>query len=233
MGSDPGHDKEAGEDEYPQHWGRLGAYQIGKYSVTVAEYACFVRANGCAAPTGEDGKPYQVSWQTQLRQRLDHPVVMVSWWDAAAYAQWLAEYTGQPWRLPSEAEWEKAARWDAATGTARLYPWGDAFDAQRCNTSEGGTGGTTPVGSYPSGASPSGALDMAGNVWEWTSAVYKPYPYTASDGREQAESTENRALRGGSWSFSAVAARTACRYHFHLDLLVDVVGFRLAVAPIS
>ena len=69
-----------------------------------------------------------MSWQTQLRQRLDHPVVMVSWWDAAAYAQWLAECTGQPWRLPSEAEWEKAASWDAATGTARLYPWGDAFD---------------------------------------------------------------------------------------------------------
>ena len=173
----------------------LGAYQIARYPVTVAEYACFVRATGRVAPIGEDGKQWQVSWQTQLRERLEHPVVMVSWQDAVAYAKWLAERTGQVWRLPSEAEWEKSAR-----GTdGRLYPWGDAFDASRCNTSEGKKGTTNSVGNYPSGASPYGALDMAGNVWERTSTLFKPYPYVATDGRERAESTENRVLRGGSW----------------------------------
>ncbi len=120
-----------------------------------------------------------------------------------AYAKWLAERTGQPWRLPSEAEWEKAAR-----GTdGQIYPWGDTFDASRANTDEGKKGGTTPVGSYPSGASPFGALDMAGNVWEWTNTVYKPYPYVATDGRERLDSTENRVLRGGSWYFNLPGAR--------------------------
>jgi formylglycine-generating enzyme required for sulfatase activity len=164
MGSDPATDKDAEVNEQPQHWVTLGAYQIGKYPVTVAEYACFIRATGRAAPTGEDGMPYQVSWQTQLRQQLDHPVVTVSWRDATAYVQWLAERAGHPWRLPSEAEWKKAARWDAAMGSARIYPWGDAFDASHCNSDEGKIEMTTPVGSYLSGASPYGALDMAGNV---------------------------------------------------------------------
>jgi len=157
IGSDPDQDKQAGSDEQPQHILTLGSFQIGKYPVTVAEYAYFVRA----------GQKEPNNWQQQLG-KFDHPVVCVSWQDAIAYVRWLAVQTGQVWRLPSEAEWEKAAR-----GTAgRIYPWGDQFEASRCNTSEGGKNATTPVGNYPSGASPYGALDMAGNVWEWTGSVF-------------------------------------------------------------
>ncbi|HEY7020692.1 MAG TPA: SUMF1/EgtB/PvdO family nonheme iron enzyme [Ktedonobacterales bacterium] len=192
MGSDKRTDSQAYDDELPQQSVTLAAFQVGKYPVTVAEYACFVRA----------GQKEPTNWQQQLG-KLDHPVVYVSWQDAVAYAQWLAAQTGQPWRLPSEAEWEKAAR-----GTdGRIYPWGDTFDASCCNTSEGGKRTTTPVGSYPSGASPYGAQEMSGNVRGWTSSVYKPYPYTASDGRERAESTESRVLRGGSWYSLAGGAR--------------------------
>jgi formylglycine-generating enzyme required for sulfatase activity len=219
MGSDPRKDKSLSDDEKPQQSVTLAAYQIGKYPVTVAEYACFVRAG--------QKEPY--NWRQQLG-KLDHPAVRVSWQDAVAYARWLAERTRQPWRLPSEAEWEKAAR-----GTdGRIYPWGDAFDASRANTSEGKKGTTTPVGSYPSGASPYGAQEMAGNVLEWTSSVYKPYPYSASDGREQAESTENRVLRGGSWFINAGFSRAAYRGRYRWADLVDYLGFRLVgVAPIS
>ena len=205
----------------------LAAFQIGAYPVTVAEYACFVRANGRAAPIGEDTTPGQVSWRTQMTHRLDHPVVMVSWYDAVAYAQWLADLTDQPWRLPSEAEWEKAAR--GIDG--RLYPWGDQFDASRANTSDGKQDATTPVGSYPSGASPYGALDMCGNVWERTSSVFKRYPYRAKDGRESEESPRDRALRGGSWDLPARLARVAFRNLYLLDDLGSYLGFHLAIGP--
>jgi formylglycine-generating enzyme required for sulfatase activity len=221
MGSDPNRDKHGyGDDEKPQHTVTLAAFQISKCPVTVAEYACFVRA----------GQEEPNNWQQQLG-KLDHPVVYVSWRDAAAYTKWLAERTGQSWRLPSEAEWEKAAR---ATDR-RTYPWGDTFDASRCNTREGGKGDTTPVGSYPSGASPSGALDMVGNVWEWTSSAFRSYPYVATDGREQANSAESRVLRGGSWNIrGSFYARAACRVHNPVgDLDYRHTGFRLASASIS
>jgi formylglycine-generating enzyme required for sulfatase activity len=227
MGTDPNKDKAALKEEHPQHWVTLGAFEIGKYPVTVAEYACFVRASGTAAPTGDDSKWWQVSWQTQLRERLEHPIVMVSWHDATAYAQWLAEHTGQPWRLPSEEEWEKAARWDAATGSARIYPWGDNFDTARCNTYEAGKGTTTPIGSHPSGASPYGVLDMAGNVYEWTSSEYKDYPalppYT------------DHVQRGAAWSTEgARGARVAYRFAQETGLSRGDSGFRLVRgAPVS
>jgi formylglycine-generating enzyme required for sulfatase activity len=107
MGSDPNKDKDAKPVEQPQHWVTLEAFQIAKYPVTVAEYACFVRATARSAPPGEDGAPYEVSWRTQLSRQLDHPVINVNCHDAVAYANWLAECTEQPWRLPTEAEWGK------------------------------------------------------------------------------------------------------------------------------
>jgi formylglycine-generating enzyme required for sulfatase activity len=230
MGSDPNKDKHAQKFEQPHQWVTLGAFQIATYPVTVAEYACFVRATGRGTPSGEDRTGPLVSWQTQLRARLDLPVVMVSRHDAVAYAQWLAEQTGEPWRLPSEAEWEKAARWDAATGTARIYPWGNKFDATRCNTSKGRKGRTTPVGSYPSGASPYGAQDMAGSVWEWTSSVYKPYPYSPTDGRERADAPGRGVLRGGSSYNLAWLARAAFRLIGDPGYANFSYGFRLALA---
>jgi formylglycine-generating enzyme required for sulfatase activity len=225
MGSDPGKDSDAYEGEKPQHSVTLPAFQIAEFPVTVAEYACFVRATGRAEPKGEYN---QLTWAQQRGKRLDHPIVNVGWRDAVAYAQWLAERTNEQWRLPSEAEWEKTARWDAVTGAAHIYPWGDTFDASCCNTRESNKGVTTPVGSYPTGASSCGAQDMAGNVWEWTSSLFKPYPYTTTDGREQTDSTENRVLRGGSWFGSARLARAACRGNLRPALTFAFYGFRLA-----
>ena len=220
MGSDKRRDSQASSDEQPQHRVNLAAYAIARFPVTVAEYACFVEGANHRRPN---------NWQQQM-QKLDHPVVYVSWDDAVAYAAWLAKLTQQPWRLPTEAEWEKAARWDARAGVARLYPWGDTFDASRANTSEGGKGGTTAVGAYPNGASPYGAEEMAGNVWEWTHSLYKPYPYTASDGREVGNSTGNRTRRGGSWSYNAINARAAFRINGWPVNLDNYIGVRLALA---
>ena len=219
MGSDKRRDNQTGLSEQPQHRVNLAAYAIARFPVTVAEYACFVEGANHRQPQ---------QWANQL-QKLDHPVVYVSWDDAVAYAAWLAKLTQQPWRLPTEAEWEKAARWDARAGVARLYPWGDTFDASRANTYEGDKGGTTAVGSYPNGASPHGAEEMAGNVWEWTHSLYKPYPYTESDGREVGDSTGNRTLRGGSWNSNAINARAAYR-RVRPGSLNGGVGGRLALA---
>jgi formylglycine-generating enzyme required for sulfatase activity len=216
MGSDPALDTGAYDSELPQHSVALAVYKIAKYPVTVAEYACFVRA----------GQKVPANWHKQL-EKLDHPVVYVSWRDAVAYTQWLSALAGQPWRLPTEAEWEKAAR----GMDTRIYPWDDTFGRTRCNSNEGKKGGTTAVGSYPRGVSPYGALDMAGNVWEWTSSLFRPYPYIAGDGREQAVSAEHRVLRGGSWDFSSWEARAAFRFDFTPDSALDDFGFRLILAP--
>ena len=146
-------------------------------------------------------------------------MVNVSWHDAVAYCNWLAEVTGKPYRLPSEAEWEKGAR----GSDGRIYPWGNQWDAARCNSresSDGDTvavlgiykGSTTAVGTYPNGASPYGLLDMAGNVWEWTSSVYETYPYDPADGREdpEAEGNLHRVVRGGS--FGNLPWRVRCAF---------------------
>ncbi|HEV2238071.1 MAG TPA: formylglycine-generating enzyme family protein, partial [Ktedonobacterales bacterium] len=218
MGSDPKKDKDWLEYEKPQHSVTLAANRIAKYPVTVAEYACFVHA----------GQKQPRDWKQQLGA-LDHPAVYVSWHEATAYATWLAERTGEPWRLPSEAEWEKAAR-----GTdGPIYPWGDKFDFSRCNTVEGYKGGTTPVGSYSTGASPYGAQDMAGNVSEWTSSLFESYPYSQTDGRESPDSTGERVLRGGSWANQAMDARAARRISYRPDLGIFYsigFGFRLVRA---
>ena len=232
MGSDPAHDPEAYDDETPQHRVEVDAFRIGKYPVTVAEYALAVRAKTVPEPPEEGG----MSWQTQL-QRLDHPVVNVSWQDAQAYLKWLREASGEPdWRLPTEAEWEKAARWDPRANASRIYPWGDSFDTNRCNTRESGIGHATPVGSYPasderrSGASLWGSEELAGNVWEWTSSLLEPYPYARTDGREAPDSIENRARRGGSWYNNARNARAACRLDLRPDNRSRNCGFRLALS---
>ena len=135
-------------------------------------------------------------------------MVLVSWHDAVAYCNWLAEVTGKPYRLPSEAEWEKGAR-----GTdGRIYPWGNHWDAKRCNTPEGGKRATTSVGHYPKGASPYDLLDMAGNVWEWTQTLRASHPYDADDGRENLDGGGDRVFRGGSWTNLASNVHGAYRY---------------------
>jgi formylglycine-generating enzyme required for sulfatase activity len=218
MGSEPRRDRRAERDERPQHIVTLPAYHIARFPITVGEYACFVRA-GHDAPD---------DWHAQLYE-LEHPVVNVSWYDALAYAAWLTECTGDRWRLPTEAEWEKAAR----SADGRTYPWGDTFERSRCNTDESHLDTTSVVGRYPSGASPYGVEDLAGNAGEWTSSRYHPYPYTVTGERETADLTEDRVVRGGSWLFSRGLARAACRIHLAPDNADALRGFRLVQVPAS
>jgi formylglycine-generating enzyme required for sulfatase activity len=221
MGSDPSVDKDAPDGEQPQHTLYLPDYYLATEPVTNAQYAAFVEATGYDRPEHWEGVKLPSGKE-------DHPVVYVSWHDAVAYCNWLAEVTGKPYRLPSEAEWEKGAR-----GTdGRIYPWGDQWDAKRCNSREGGKGDTTPVRAYPEGASPYGVLEMAGNVWEWTRSIYKDYPYNPEDGRENLEAAGTRVLRGGAFYSSARSVRCARRRGcVPFNFFSGYLGFRVVLAP--
>ncbi|MBM4430297.1 MAG: TIR domain-containing protein [Chloroflexi bacterium] len=222
MGSDPSADKSAQDEEQPQHTLHLTGYYLAKTPVTNAQYAAFVQS-GYRAPRHWEG------WQQPPGTKEDHPVVYVSWHDARAYCHWLAEVTGKPYRLPSEAEWEKGAR-----GTdGRIYPWGNRWDAKRCNTAKHGPGDTTSVGAYPQGSSPYGLLEMVGNVWEWCSTLYLDYPYQSDDGREDLEADGDRVLRGGSYSNSQYSARCAYRVRDRADARISRIGFRVAASADS
>jgi formylglycine-generating enzyme required for sulfatase activity len=196
----------------PRHERELDAYEIARYPVTEGDYERYLREEREAARPahGRDGAP--------PRYRRNHPVHSLSWPAIVRYTEWLSERTGTQLRVPTEAEWEKAAR-----GTdGRAFPWGDRFEARRCNTREGGVGGTTPVGIYPDGASPFGALDLAGNVEEWTADLYWPYPGTA---HEDPAYGSYRVARGGVFCLDADLARCDRR---HGPSERAVIGFRLA-----
>ncbi|NLS76121.1 MAG: SUMF1/EgtB/PvdO family nonheme iron enzyme [Chloroflexi bacterium] len=218
MGSDPAVDNQGDIDEQPQHVLELPSYWIGKHPVTVAQFRAFVEA---AAPKLQ-GRP-------ELDKGDDHPVIHVSWHDALAYCRWLSERSGLPVTLPSEAEWEKAARGD----DGRLYPWGNEPPTDElCNYNS--NRGTTPVGRYsPQGDSPYGCADMAGNVWEWTRSHWKPYPYDAADGREDLSGGDSvrRVLRSGSSYYEAGDVRCASRFWDDPLYRGGGSGFRLVVAP--
>ncbi|MEW5958620.1 MAG: SUMF1/EgtB/PvdO family nonheme iron enzyme [Chloroflexota bacterium] len=227
MGSDPKKDKQADDDEQPQHRLFLPIYSIAKTPVTNAQFAAFVQATNYQPPSLWESR--QPPADTQ-----DHPVVRVSWHDAVAYCRWLAEVTAKPYRLPTEAEWEKAARGP----DGRIYPWGNEWDKNRCNTQEGGKGRTTPVGFYPNGASPYGVLDMAGNVWEWCATKWKKkaYPYDIEEDEWTADylaGTDNRVQRGGTWFNIRRLARCAGRLGYNPELRGTDEGFRVAVSPSS
>jgi len=146
-----------------------------------------------------------------------------------AYARWLSAQTGLNFSLPTEAEWEYAAR--GADG--RIWPWGNTWEVGRANSKEAGINRTTPVGSYPSGVSPYGALDMAGNVWEWTRSIPNPYPYNAADGRENLSDPRRKhfSICGGSASDKAPSLRAASRISYTPDIDNPDIGFRLVRHP--
>jgi formylglycine-generating enzyme required for sulfatase activity len=213
--------EEIAVQERTQHELELPAYRIGKYSVTNAEYQVFMKETGHTPPRHWDGENY-------LDEKGDHPVVYVTWHDAMAYCKWLSEKTGKAYTLPSEAEWEQAARGEEGP----IYPWGDEFDPERCNTKESGIGGTTPVSQYsPQGDSPCGCVDMAGNVWEWTRSIFEEYPYVPDDGREDLEASGERVLRGGSWNNNWNGARCAARRRNSSERRHGHFGFRVVVSP--
>lgn len=224
MGSDKEKDPQAYDDELPQHELTLPGYWIGRYPVTVAQFRAFVKASG-----------YQLASTVSLKGPDDHPVVQVTWRDTLAFCRWLSERTGVPVTLPSEAEWEKAAR-----GTdGRIYPWGDEVpDERRCNFGNK-VGRTTPVGQYSPqlhpepGAgedSPYGCADMGGNVWEWTRSLYKKYPYDPDDGRENLKAGALRVLHGGAFYFQARYVRCSFRYWYYPYVRSRNYGFRVIVA---
>ena len=195
-------------DRSPQREVSLDAFEIAKYPLTNLQYKAFLDANP------EHRVPANWSFRTFPAGKANHPTVNISWDDAQAYAEWFTERTGKRYHLLAEAEWEKAAR-----GTdGRAYPWGGAFDPNRCNTDEGGPGDTAPVGIYPEGASPYGVMDMAGNVWEWTESLYE-------------ESQPYRVVRGGSWLNPPGNAQCVVRFgNLPADRLFDL-GVRLAKTP--
>jgi formylglycine-generating enzyme required for sulfatase activity len=208
----------------------LPDYYLAKTPVTHAQYHAFIQSTGHQSP---------VHWEKERppANKYEHPVVNVSWHDAMAYCNWLAEVTGKPYRLPSEAEWEKGT-----CGTdGRIYPWGNQWESQRCNTRESGPGDITPVGAYPEGASPYGLLEMVGNVWEWTRSPWgkdpkKPgfkYPYRPGDGREdlKVDNKVLRVLRGGAFNLNVDNTRCASRWGFPSSGYGNL-GFRVVVSPI-
>jgi formylglycine-generating enzyme required for sulfatase activity len=204
MGSDTGDN-----DEKPRHTVNLPAFQIEKLEVTIAQYQVFVLATGHKMPP---------NWANgnSPEGKANHPVVFVSWEDARAYCEWAGR------RLPTEAEWEKAAR--GADG--RVYPWGNDWDPKKANAKESGIRGTTAVGSFPDGASPYGVLDMAGNVWEWVADFYQAYPGNKFQSPYFGE--KFRVDRGGGWFSEKELLRGSNRSGSGVDLRNDDVGFRCA-----
>jgi len=226
MGSDKRRDTLAYDDELPQHEVILPGYWIGRYPMTVAQFRTFVEASG-----------HRLGDPRSLKGPDDHPVAWVTWYDALAFCRWLSEKAGIPVALPSEAEWEKAAR-----GTdGRTYPWGDEPpDEGRCNFGNN-VKETTPVSRYsPQGDSPYGCAEMAGNVWEWTRSLWgvdwkRPdfkYPYDPEDGREDLEAGRDvrRVMRGGAFDDVAWDVRCAARYWIGPHERVRDGGFRVVAS---
>ncbi len=159
-------------------------------------------------------------WEDGRFNHPSQPVVGITWFEARAYCAWLSAQTGDVYSLPTEVEWEAAAR--GKKGSA--YPWGKEYDVANCNTFETHIRATTPVGVFPNGRTPENIADLSGNVWEWTNTIWGEnyqnpefsYPYDAEDGRENENRTNvRRVLRGGSWSYNRHGARAAYRIGNH------------------
>lgn len=222
MGGNEGH-----PSYRPEHTVTVNDFYIDRWPVTNAEYKKFIDETGRPVPNYQvswcDTGPY--NWDPQTRMyppdKADHPVVLVTWKDAMAYAAWAGK------RLLTEAEWERAAR--GLQG--RRYPWGDEFMPECCNCKETGLGGTSPVGAFsPMGDTPEGVIDMVGNVWEWVNSLFRPYPYVADDGRESRKATGFRVLRGASWMNDANVAHCLSRLDGDFQFYNNV-GFRCAASP--
>jgi iron(II)-dependent oxidoreductase len=205
MGSNSGPD-----DEKPQHTIFIKSFFLDILPVSNADFAIFLNHQGLKNQQGDvlydhqdsDARIHQrnLLWQSDLTYEL-HPVNEVSWVGARDYCAWLNK------RLPTEAEWEKAAR--GIDG--RKYPWGNAAPNARLALFGAPYNSSAPVDAFPDGASPYGILDMAGNQWEWVSSIYQPYPYKADDGRENQNAGPIRSTRGGGHDSNAEEISTTHR----------------------
>jgi len=216
MGSEAGF-----PSERPVHQVMVERYWIGKYLVTNVQYEQFVRDTDHRVPYVDDPRVTMDNWDVQQRTyppgRGQHPVVLVSWQDAVAYCAWAGG------RLPTEAEWERAARGGLE---GKLYPWGDEIDPSKANYDNGN--GTSPVGGYAPNAY--GLYDTAGNAWEWVADWYDPKyyrtsPVTNPPGPSQGST---RVLRGGAWLLFPQFCRVAYRFREGADFRFNLIGFRLA-----
>jgi formylglycine-generating enzyme required for sulfatase activity len=237
MGSDDPEAKRtiAGGRAYPEipvNTVYLDGFWIDKYEVTNGQYALCVDAGVCKPPFNPASDTRPKYWDNP--EFSNYPVIWINWYMAKGYCEW----TGR--RLPTEAEWEKAAR---GTDGSR-YPWGnEPLSGERANFCDincnrtiangkynDGYTDTAPVGSYPAGASPYGALDMAGNVWEWTGTLIMPYPYDPNDGRENLDALGERAWRGGPYSNGVWWMRSSVRYRSVQVYWWMNLGFRCAAS---
>jgi formylglycine-generating enzyme required for sulfatase activity len=237
----------------------LAPFAIGRYPVTNAQYAQFIAAGGYdpqAAWWDEPARAWLArddaategleDWQRRQRKdqpelwdnktfgiaRPNHPVVGIRWYEASAFCRWLTRHLndGYVYLLPSEAEWEYAAR----GLTRRTYPWGHAeLDPERASYDRTYGFTTLAVGCFPRGATPEGLLDLAGNVWEWTRSEHRDYPYDPADGRETGDDPAPKSftLRGGSWNLHPITLRAASRNHGTPYDHIQNVGYRLARRP--
>lgn len=236
------------DNELPAHVVNLPAFKIDKLLTTNEEYAQFINEGGyarrewwsaegwewrekenwtCPLYWSGDGREWRVRcmfdealWQPQ------HPVVGVSWYEAEAYARFAGK------RLPTEAEWEKAASWDATANRKRRYAWGDEEPTPSLSNFHERRWGTTPVGSFPQGASGYGVSDMTGNVWEWTGDSFAGYPgfkyFPYPEYSELWFDGDHRVLKGGSWATRAPLLRTSFRNFFRRHFRIAFAGIRLA-----
>jgi len=216
--------------EIPVNTVYLDGYWIDKYEVSNGQYALCVDAGVCRPSylSSSETRPYYYGDPKYA----NYPVIWVNWYMARAYCEWAGR------RLPTEAEWEKAARGP----DAREYPWGDEpLSGERANFCDincprtianpnfnDGYSDTSPVGNYPTGASPYGVMDMSGNVWEWTGTLIMPYPYDSNDGRENLEVNGERVWRGGPWSNGFWWMRSSVRYRSIPSYWQVNLGFRCA-----
>jgi len=245
----------ASYSEKPQHSCQIPAdFWIGRYSVTNAQFTAFVQAThyrttaeeqgSASAYDGQKRKNTQgADWQhprgpkSSLKGKENHPVVMVSWRDAMQFCRWLNKTyvnlsqlpEGCQYRLPTEAEWEKAARGE----NGNEWPWGNKEPDEKLCNFNGNVGDTSPEEQYsPQGDSPYACADMAGNVWDWTHSLYKEYPYNAEDGREDEESSDELVVRGGSFASDLRSVRCACRAYGVSDARDHDLGFRVVASRI-
>lgn len=197
-------------------------YWIARAPVTNEQYNEYIKSKEISHPVS--------SWE----KRKNHPVVSVDWNDAKEYCLWFKSFikTELPssliLRLPTEAEWEKAARGK----DGRKYPWGNTFDKNKCNSLEGAIGDTTPIGLYsPQGNSPYGCTDMSGNIWEWTCSLFKTYPFDITNIVEKSTDDDWISLRGGSWKDNCESVSVLSRDGFHPRPGWKDLGFRIVIAP--
>ncbi len=210
-------------DEYPAHEVYLDTFYIDVYEVTNVQYRVCVESGGCLPPQSIMSQSSERYYED--RRYDNHPVIKVTWYDAYNYCEWAGR------RLPTEAEWERAGRWQLQTGETYIYPWGNGSPAPSLLNFSRNVGDTTPVGYFPEGRSSVGAYDMAGNVWEWVYDQYDPNYYSESSYRnpQGPDNGDERVLRGGGWANGDWEVTMISRFSYYAHSSRFDTGFRCAM----